>query len=468
MTRRLVLVSLAAGALTVPAPASSAATGHTLTSSAPSGLASATTTMTTATTATTTATTATTTATTTVTRSGGTAPAPTELAIREILVRPADPVVGPGNSIRLVIDVIAKGAQGKEGVTVQVEPGEPPQLAVDSGAAPPDTAQPRPPAVPAPGPSTLPAQVEPGDPALVRPAPTTSIPVQHVPSRPRATTLPAIGPAPFPHGSGPMVKAVTGRPGKAVGAVGKAPGGPLGGRPSGRRPSTEWPLSRWPVRPGRAHVPAHVPGGRSDRQGEMGPAAWPNHATRLATPTGPATSAATSAATRAVTGGATGGAALSRGRAEGWETWRFLPDKGLNRFYPAGTWTITATARNAAGASVTKTTTFQLRRETRLASVRFGESQGSSHVRLSGVLTRVGPRGHADYAPYAEQPVEILWRADSSGAWEKVAATETGEAGAFTRTVRGHAGGQWRVRFAGTEDYAPALSRVYDMGGHRG
>ncbi|MFC7111583.1 hypothetical protein ACFQQB_71055 [Nonomuraea rubra] len=58
MTRSVLLVSLAAGALTVPAPAASAAI---------------------------------------------------EPAIRAITVRPAAPVVGAQGSVRLVIDVIARG-----------------------------------------------------------------------------------------------------------------------------------------------------------------------------------------------------------------------------------------------------------------------------------------------------------------------------------------------------------------------
>ncbi len=410
MTRRLVLVSLAVGALTAPAPASSAATGHALTSSAPSGLASA----------------------------AAATPVTTELAIREILVRPGDPVVGPANSVRLVIDVIARGVEGKEGVTVKVEPGAPAQPADDPAAG---TAQEGTPPTPEPAVSTLPAEDGPGDPALVRPEPAASIPVQHVPSQP--VTLPAIGRAPSSHAAAPAagpaaVKAVTARPVKARkpgNPGGKAAGGPLG-RKTGRTPSNmEWPLSRWPARPGQA---GHAQG----RQGEMGPAAWPDRATRLAV-------------------------AQPRGRTEGWETWRFLPDKALNRFYPPGTWTITATARNAAGASVTRTTTFQLRRETRLTSVRLGESQSAAQVRLSGVLTRVGARGHTDYTTFAEQPLEILWRAASSGTWQKVATARTGEDGAFTRTVRARPGGQWRVRFPGTEVHAPVLSRVFDMGGHR-
>ncbi|MER6583661.1 hypothetical protein ABT267_48880, partial [Nonomuraea sp. NPDC001023] len=75
MTRSLLLVSLAAGSLTAPVPAY---------------------------------------------------PAATELAIRAITVRPANPVVGAHDSVSLVIDVIARGARGKNGVTVKVEPGAPP------------------------------------------------------------------------------------------------------------------------------------------------------------------------------------------------------------------------------------------------------------------------------------------------------------------------------------------------------
>ncbi|MBF8193103.1 hypothetical protein ITP53_47035, partial [Nonomuraea sp. K274] len=74
MSRSVLLVSLAAGSLVAPAPAYSAAT---------------------------------------------------EPVIRAINVRPAEPVVGAHDSIRLVIDVVATGATGKDGVTVKVEPGAP-------------------------------------------------------------------------------------------------------------------------------------------------------------------------------------------------------------------------------------------------------------------------------------------------------------------------------------------------------
>ncbi|MEV0970545.1 hypothetical protein [Microtetraspora glauca] len=49
-----------------------------------------------------------------------------ELAIRSVTVQPGDPVVGPSGSVKLVIDVVARGARGDNGVTVKVEPGPPP------------------------------------------------------------------------------------------------------------------------------------------------------------------------------------------------------------------------------------------------------------------------------------------------------------------------------------------------------
>ena len=148
--------------------------------------------------------------------------------------------------------------------------------------------------------------------------------------------------------------------------------------------------------------------------------------------------------------------------ADEWETWRFLPDKALNRFHPAGIWTITATARNAAGATVSRYTTFRLRRETKLTDVRVGAAPGSQAVRLDGVLRRVGPRGYVEYAPFAGQRIEILWRAAAEADWQQVASTATGEDGGFAKIVTGRSGGQWRVRFPGTGHQAPVLSQVHD------
>jgi len=259
MTSSLLLVSLAAGALTAPAPA---------------------------------------------------LPAAAELAIRDVSVRPATAVVGAGNSIRLVIDVVAKGVAGRNGVTVKVEPGAPP-------------------------------------------------------------------------GSRP------GTPGDLL-AVDGSPG-------SGRPPGSPEPVL----------------------SAESG-------AVRLRS---------------------------------GWETWRFLPDKALNRFYPAGTWTVTATAHGSGGTSVTAYGSFQLKRETRLTA-RAEPARDEAGTRLRGSLTRLDPRGRTDFTPYAQQRVEILWRRSPSGAWERAAEATTTARGTFAHTATSRTGGSWRVRYPGNGQYAADTSPI--------
>jgi hypothetical protein len=147
--------------------------------------------------------------------------------------------------------------------------------------------------------------------------------------------------------------------------------------------------------------------------------------------------------------------------AGGWETWRFLPDKQLTRYYPAGTWTITATAKGEDGATVTKQATFQLKRETRMSSVQAENVRGAQGVRLTGSLRRVDPRGYSDYTPFAKQEVAILWRESMSEPWERVATATTGTTGEFARTVPARAGGFWRARYAGTHHYASKVSRLH-------
>lgn len=144
---------------------------------------------------------------------------------------------------------------------------------------------------------------------------------------------------------------------------------------------------------------------------------------------------------------------------DGWQTWRFLPDKKLNRFYPAGTWTIAVTAKGANGQTITQYSSFELRRETRLASVRAEKSAGADGVRLRGSLTRVDPRGLTDYGPFGKQRLEVLWRQDPSATWERAGETTTDAAGAFVSTVQGRTGGYWRVRFPGTGHYASDISK---------
>ncbi|SPL87508.1 unnamed protein product [[Actinomadura] parvosata subsp. kistnae] len=143
-----------------------------------------------------------------------------------------------------------------------------------------------------------------------------------------------------------------------------------------------------------------------------------------------------------------------------WQTWRFLPDKKLNRFYPAGTWTVTATAKGANGTTVTQYASFELKRESRLTAVRAEKSARAGGVRLRGSLTRVDPRGLTDYGPFAKQRLEVLWRPDESSAWQAVGEATTDAAGAFVGTVQGRTDGFWRVRFPGTGHYAADLSKA--------
>ncbi|MFI6184151.1 hypothetical protein ACIA8R_52060 [Nonomuraea sp. NPDC051191] len=320
MTRSLLLVSLAAGSLTAPVPAY---------------------------------------------------PAATELAIRAITVRPAEPVVGAHDSVSLVIDVIARGARGKNGVTVKVEPGVPPGPLLS--AKPPQ-----------PDPSGLPPASEPALPAPSTPyGPDT-------PSEPPASpdARPGIVPEDAPSG-GPA-------------------GAPLAQMPLALVADPRLDLQKAPVT--NALPPRLV-----WRQGEVPPARM----------------------------------------AGDWQTWRFLPDKKLNRFYPTGTWTISATARDADGATVTEYASFELRRATRLSSVRVERSpKAAGGVRLRGSLTRIDPRGFTDFGPYAKQRLRLQWRGEGSPAWEDAGETTTDAAGAFVQTVPSRRGGVWRIHFPGNSHYA--------------
>ncbi|MDA0632877.1 hypothetical protein OUY22_05560 [Nonomuraea sp. MCN248] len=250
------------------------------------------------------------------------APAADRPVIREIDVRPAAPVVGAADSVRLVIDVVARGVRGRQGVAVRVEPGTPPGPVLDD-------------------------------------------------ERP-----------PWPPSEDGREEA-----------------------PGPDRPDDPWPDDQ---RPGSVRaVEAPV---------------------------------------------------ASRPVADGWQTWRFLPDKRLNRYFPTGTWTVAVTARGAGGAEVTEYASFELRRETRLSPVR-AERDGRG-VRLSGRLTRLDPRGRAGYVPFRGQRVEFLWRRDASQDWERVAVAQTTGAGAFSRTVSGRDGGEWRARFPGTAHEAADDARI--------
>ncbi|MEU3167434.1 hypothetical protein [Streptosporangium sp. NPDC006930] len=262
---------------------------------------------------------------------GAPAAAVEDLTIRSVTLRPATPVVGPADSVRMVIEVVARGVTGPEGVRIKVEPGAPPASA------------------------------------------NTSFPVtasrSGTPARPGPGRGPALAPGPVP---GPASSARL-----APGAAGTTSGG------GGSRPGT------------------------------------------------------------------------------GWETWRFAPERSLNRWYPAGPWTVSVTAKGADGAEVTGHTGFLLKRLTRFGGVE-AVREGSG-VRVTGVLNRVDPQGDLDYAPFPGQPVEILHRPGEKARWTKVAGATTDSRGHFTRAVGDRTGGEWRIRFQGTNHYAPRLGIVHQV-----
>ncbi|MEV5327752.1 hypothetical protein AB0K67_26775 [Nonomuraea sp. NPDC052634] len=426
MSRSLLLASLAAGALTVPAPPASAAT---------------------------------------------------EPAIRSITVRPAQPVVGAHGSVRLVIDVIARGVKGKDGVTVKVEPGAPPA----------DAPQPRPATPPVTGPQNPPPGQNgtPGTPEQDQNpgAPDTA----QDPATPDDARKPNTPPAQTPVKDEPQENAEPAPQGTADEATQEgatqegtsqqgatqegtvqepAAQGTAGESAQAGAPVTVLAPGREPARP--HHILTQA------RAGEQQP-----QNTQWGVPQQPGQNAQ-SIQDGAVTAPKVGvpprnaEAILPRlvwrripvppaRMADGWETWRFLPDKRLNRYYPAGTWTITATAKGRDGKTVTQYASFQLRRESRLSSVRVEKAAKGDGVRLRGSLTRVDPRGLTDFGPFAKQRLDILWRPDTSSAWEKVGQATTDASGAFVQTVQGRTGGYWRVRFAGTGHYAPDNSKVQQI-----
>ncbi|XVQ82676.1 hypothetical protein ACQP2K_27950 [Microbispora siamensis] len=144
------------------------------------------------------------------------APASGDLAIRSVEVRPSDPVVGPSGSVRLVVDVVARGA---DRVSVVLEPGRAPSGGDDAGGEPEPDATPPPPSGDAvPVPSVSPDPTAPQGPAV-----------------PAAVPLPGLG-------------------GLASAAMPGVMGASRDGRPARRVSSGEWetwrffpdkPLSRW-------------------------------------------------------------------------------------------------------------------------------------------------------------------------------------------------------------------------------
>ncbi|GAA0919798.1 hypothetical protein [Nonomuraea longicatena] len=367
-----------------------------------------------------------------------------ELAIREIVVRPAEPVVGASGSVRLVIDVVATGVGGQDGVTVKVEPGSPPRSGPEGQ---PESGQP-----PAATPSG----------AVISAAPSDA--VAGTGARVVAVARPSEEAPAVVASSDTSVRA----PFTGVSAVGDMAGGfapavpgPSGGDPgaqalAGAQEALNAPQKALTGEEG-VFVPVRHPESCTEALAapDRGPAARTVSAR-------PGISAGHAGARRVAAGWT--GTAVGPQDDDGAETWRFLPEKGLNRYYPSGVWTIAATAKAADGRTVTAYESFKLRRETRLTSVTALKVPGERAVKLRGVLTRVDPEGYTDYSPYGNQRMEIHYRRDADDVWQLMAAATTTTTGAFTRTVEGRVRGQWRASFPGTTHYATKYSQIRQIG----
>ncbi|MEV4570593.1 hypothetical protein AB0K12_43170 [Nonomuraea sp. NPDC049419] len=422
-SRSLLLVSLAAGSLTVPAPAASAAT---------------------------------------------------EPAIRAITVRPAQPVVGAHGSVRLVIDVIARGVRGKDGVTVKVEPGAPPAGAPQPRPATPPVTAPQNPAPPAqtgtpvtpPGDTETPEQDEPEE------------AVQQPPQQPPQQEAQEETQEAAQEAAQGTAQSDAQSPARSDAQAGTQTGTQTGTQP-GAQADAQVPVKAPPaLAPGRqpaqqhAITPARATQTPATAQaGVRPPAQQPASQQHVMNPQ-PVQVGVTApkVGVQPQTGEVIPPRLVWRRipvpparMADGWETWRFLPDKRLNRYYPAGTWTITATAKGKDGKTAVQYASFELKRESRLSSVRAEKSARGDGVRLRGSLTRVDPRGLTDYGPFAKQRLEILWRPDTTSAWEKAGQATTDASGAFVQTVQGRTGGYWRVRYTGTGHYAPDTSKAHQI-----
>ncbi|MCT9932753.1 hypothetical protein N5079_21345 [Planotetraspora sp. A-T 1434] len=363
-----------------------------------------------------------------------------DLAIRSITVKPANPVVGPTGSVKLVIEVVARGATS---VSVALEPGR--------SANPANPANPSNPAAPSDQgePETTPAGIS----GMVTPlsAPGVATP-SAVPGNPAPALVAAEDPAPNLPAQAQSQAPI--RPAQApvlpaLAQVSPAPSlpAPTPGFPA---PAQGSPAPTADTVPAAGTGPAAAAAllGASSPDGSQGSS--PGGSPALA----PSTSSTSRPPLRGVRVSAPPVGGGSRGNE--WETWRFLPEKALSRWYPSGPWTVTATAKDAAGGTVTARTTFFLKRATELEGVH--AVRADDRVRITGTLLRVDPVGRVDYRPFPGQPVAICFRPGGSKVWRTVATAVTGKDGWFSARVRATGDGMWRAEYAGTGHYAPDTS----------
>ncbi|GAA1304285.1 hypothetical protein [Planotetraspora silvatica] len=392
-----------------------------------------------------------------VTLAAGSAPATAadELAIRSITVKPGTPVVGPSGSVKVVIEVMARGATA---VSVLLEPGRTGPVTPDGPKTPPAPGVPQQPANPGnvvPGvpaqppvpaqapvpiplqapaqapvqaPAQVPAQAPAAAPQVVAPAQPPA-PAQAPVQAPVPVQVPAQAPAQAP------VQAKVPAPAQTPVQV-KAPA----------------PVPAQAPPPAQAQAPAKVPAqtpAQLPAQTGSAPSTTPASTTPAAVttahtiPHGSMRAAATSVPNTSSSGSA-------------WETWLFLPEKPLSRWYPSGQWTVTATARNAAGTVVTSRTIFFLKRQTEIEGVNV--VRNDNQVRITGTLLRVDPLGRVDYRPFAGQSVALCFRPAGAGTWRTMGTAVTDKDGWFSGRLRGMGDGVWRAEYAGTGHYAGDIS----------
>ncbi|GII51719.1 hypothetical protein Pth03_01080 [Planotetraspora thailandica] len=399
-----------------------------------------------------------------ITLAAGAAPATasSDLAIRSINVKPGSPVVGPSGSVKVVIEVVARGATS---VAVVLEPGR--TGPVNSGgprvpAAPeitPPLAPPRPPAQPPVRPPVRPSAQAPAP--LPAPVP-LPIPMQGPAPAQNPAQNPVQGPAQNP-AQGPAQNPAQGPAQNPVKSPAQNPVKSPAQNPvksPAQNPAQQPAQLPAAQAPAQAHVPHPAPASTPGHAPAQTPAQAPAPATAPGAPWGtpaprPAGAAAPPWTRPAVRGLPMSTTSANRSRSE-WETWMFLPEKPLSRWYPSGQWTVTATARDATGAVAVSRTMFFLKRETTLEGVNVVRQAGG--VRVTGTLLRVDPLGRVDYRPFPGQPVVLRFRPAGSQIWRTMRTTVTDRNGWFAGRLNGQGDGLWRAEYAGTRHYAGDIS----------
>lgn len=334
--------------------------------------------------------------------------------IGSITMRPANPVVGAGKAVHMVIDVTVRGVKGRDGVTIKVEPGVPDRAGTTRQMGRAD-----------------------GSGGEQKPQETVGRDLGQVP--------PPAGRDPLPPGRVPPQEPVW------HGDDSTDPYTIVDARPAARTAATR-------AQTGTARADVARPQPRPRYQ--SGPPARPRYQVPPARPLyriGPAPHNGSAAASSPGEPVAYTGRAI--GTRDGWEVWRFLPAEGLDRWHPAGRWTVTAIATGRDGDTAVSHAAFHLKRETRFTELTVKRTDDGVHV--SGALNRLTARLDTDFAGYPGRRVQILHRDPDGVQWTRMADTVTGKGGRFSQTLYQRLDGDIRVRFGGTDRYAAETSAVH-------